>query len=168
VLAARTSPAFDGKEAQQLRAAAVRLADPLDVVHELLRACVVGQRLLDLAEQRDRLTVGAHVGLLEDLVEQAAVDADRLVGMSLASCVRRLPPEANLAAPVDCIGPGSLDLAFLELGAHERAREDFSAYLRAAPACFFLVGAGSENAFPHHHPRFTIDDEAALPVRSTR
>ena len=44
------------------------------------------------------------------------------------------------------------------------AGEDFSAYLRAAPGCFFLVGAGSEDAFPHHHPRFTIDDETALPV----
>jgi len=42
--------------------------------------------------------------------------------------------------------------------------EDFSAYQRAAPGCFFLVGAGSEDAFPHHHPRFTIDDETALPV----
>ena len=44
------------------------------------------------------------------------------------------------------------------------AGEDFSAYLRSAPGCFFLVGAGSEDAFPHHHPRFTIDDETALPV----
>jgi amidohydrolase len=43
------------------------------------------------------------------------------------------------------------------------AGEDFSAYLRAAPGCFFLVGAGGEGAFPHHHPRFTID-ESALPV----
>jgi amidohydrolase len=44
------------------------------------------------------------------------------------------------------------------------AGEDFSAYLRTAPGCFFFVGAGSEDAFPHHHPRFTIDDETALPV----
>jgi len=41
--------------------------------------------------------------------------------------------------------------------------EDFSAYLRAAPGCFFFIGAGNEGAFPHHHPRFTID-ERALPV----
>jgi len=43
------------------------------------------------------------------------------------------------------------------------AGEDFSAYLRAAPGCFFFVGAGHDGAFPHHHPRFTID-EGALPV----
>ena len=41
--------------------------------------------------------------------------------------------------------------------------EDFSAYGSVAPACFFFVGAGGPGAFPHHHPRFTID-EAALPV----
>ncbi len=41
--------------------------------------------------------------------------------------------------------------------------EDFSAYLRAAPGCFFFVGAGHEGAFPHHHPRFELDEDA-LPV----
>jgi amidohydrolase len=43
------------------------------------------------------------------------------------------------------------------------AGEDFSAYLRVAPGCFFFVGAGHDGAFPHHHPRFKID-ERALPV----
>jgi amidohydrolase len=43
------------------------------------------------------------------------------------------------------------------------AGDDFSAYLRAAPGCFFFVGAGRRGAYPHHHPRFVID-EAALPV----
>jgi amidohydrolase len=43
------------------------------------------------------------------------------------------------------------------------AGDDFSAYLRVAPGCFFFVGAGNDRAFPHHHPRFTID-ERALPV----
>jgi amidohydrolase len=43
------------------------------------------------------------------------------------------------------------------------AGEDFSAYSRVAPSCFFFVGAGDRNAYTHHHPRFTID-EAALPI----
>jgi amidohydrolase len=43
------------------------------------------------------------------------------------------------------------------------AGEDFSAYHQVAPACFFFVGAGRDGAFPHHHPRFMID-EAALSV----
>ena len=42
--------------------------------------------------------------------------------------------------------------------------EDFSAYCAVAPAAFFWVGAGNEalgTTFPHHHPRFDLD-EAAL------
>jgi amidohydrolase len=39
--------------------------------------------------------------------------------------------------------------------------DDFSAYQREAPGVYFMVGARSEEAgstFPHHHPRFTIDE----------
>ena len=38
--------------------------------------------------------------------------------------------------------------------------EDFSAYLAEAPGAFFWVGAGHEDAIPHHHPRFTLDESA--------
>jgi amidohydrolase len=40
------------------------------------------------------------------------------------------------------------------------AGEDFSAYGSVAPACFFVAGAGGPGAFPHHHPRFVLDEEA--------
>jgi amidohydrolase len=33
----------------------------------------------------------------------------------------------------------------------------------AVPGCFFAVGGGGAEAFPHHHPRFEVD-EAAIPV----
>ncbi|GGK28767.1 N-acyl-L-amino acid amidohydrolase [Deinococcus malanensis] len=41
--------------------------------------------------------------------------------------------------------------------------EDFSAYLEKAPGAYFNVGAGSDEAdshWPHHHPRFTIDERS--------
>lgn len=41
--------------------------------------------------------------------------------------------------------------------------EDFSAYQQKAPGCFFFVGAGNQAkgiTYPHHHPRFTIDEDA--------
>jgi len=41
--------------------------------------------------------------------------------------------------------------------------EDFSAYLDVAPGAFFIVGAGGEDAAPHHHPRFVIDESALKP-----
>lgn len=41
--------------------------------------------------------------------------------------------------------------------------EDFSAYLQKVPGCFIGIGAGhpdyKEN-FPHHHPKFNIDENA--------
>jgi amidohydrolase len=40
------------------------------------------------------------------------------------------------------------------------AGEDFSAYLHVAPVCFFFIGAGGDGSFPHHHPRFMIDEDA--------
>ncbi|MFC7393162.1 M20 family metallopeptidase [Scopulibacillus cellulosilyticus] len=46
----------------------------------------------------------------------------------------------------------------------EMVSEDFSAYSNEKPASFIFVGAGNEEkgiVYPHHHPRFTID-EAAL------
>jgi amidohydrolase len=43
------------------------------------------------------------------------------------------------------------------------AGEDFSAYQQKAPGVFFNVGAENKAlgiVYPHHHPRFTIDEEA--------
>ncbi|MET3288646.1 UNVERIFIED_CONTAM: amidohydrolase [Brevibacillus sp. OAP136] len=41
--------------------------------------------------------------------------------------------------------------------------EDFSEFLQKAPGAYFYVGAGNEQKgiiYPHHHPRFTIDEDA--------
>jgi amidohydrolase len=47
--------------------------------------------------------------------------------------------------------------------------DDFSAYLGCAPGCYAFIGAGSEESgavYPHHHPRFRIDERAlAVGVR---
>ncbi|MEH6891451.1 M20 family metallopeptidase [Bacillus sp. JJ864] len=46
------------------------------------------------------------------------------------------------------------------------AGEDFSAFLQKASGTFFFIGAGNEEKgiiYPHHHPRFTIDEDA-LPI----
>ncbi|MFP3122127.1 M20 family metallopeptidase [Ectobacillus funiculus] len=46
------------------------------------------------------------------------------------------------------------------------AGEDFSAFLEKAPGCFFFIGARNEEKgiiYPHHHPRFTIDEDG-LPM----
>jgi amidohydrolase len=46
------------------------------------------------------------------------------------------------------------------------ASDDMAYFLNAAPGCYFLVGGHNKEkggAYPHHHPRFTIDEDA-LPV----
>lgn len=40
--------------------------------------------------------------------------------------------------------------------------EDFSAYLQKVPGAYFNVGSGSKESdseWPHHHPRFTLDED---------
>lgn len=43
--------------------------------------------------------------------------------------------------------------------------DDMALWLQRAPGCYFFVGArsGEATAYPHHHPRFDLD-EAALPI----
>jgi amidohydrolase len=46
------------------------------------------------------------------------------------------------------------------------ASDDMSYFLNAVPGCYFVVGAHNTEkgrAYPHHHPRFNIDEDA-LPV----
>lgn len=43
--------------------------------------------------------------------------------------------------------------------------EDFSAFLKKAPGTYFFTGAGNKEKgtdYPHHHPRFDIDESALL------
>ncbi|TYP72679.1 M20 metallopeptidase family protein [Paenibacillus methanolicus] len=45
------------------------------------------------------------------------------------------------------------------------AGEDFAYYVKETKGCFMFVGAGNEEAgatFPHHHPRFNVDERAML------
>ncbi len=38
--------------------------------------------------------------------------------------------------------------------------EDFASMLAAVPGCFFFVGSASGEAWPHHHPRFDVDERS--------
>ena len=60
-------------------------------------------------------------------------------------------PEAT-ALVQDAIGDRLTDLDPIMGG------DDFSAYLEHAPGCYAFIGAGAE--YPHHHPRFRIDERA--------
>ncbi|MER2091004.1 MAG: M20 family metallopeptidase [Sporosarcina sp.] len=40
--------------------------------------------------------------------------------------------------------------------------EDFAYYLEKVPGTFFFTGAKPDNPYPHHHPKFDIDENAML------
>ncbi|GER87741.1 hypothetical protein KDW_19030 [Dictyobacter vulcani] len=44
--------------------------------------------------------------------------------------------------------------------------DDMAYFLNAVPGCYFIVGAQNQEKgarYPHHHPRFNIDEDA-LPI----
>ena len=58
----------------------------------------------------------------------------------------------------EVLGEEALDMMRPNMGG-----EDFSAFMEKAPGCYFYVGAGNEEqgiTYPHHHERFTIDEDA--------
>jgi amidohydrolase len=58
----------------------------------------------------------------------------------------------------EVFGEQALDMIKPNMGG-----EDFSAFQQKAPGSFFYVGAGNKEKgifYPHHHPRFTIDEDA--------
>lgn len=58
----------------------------------------------------------------------------------------------------EVLGQDALELLRPNMGG-----EDFSAFQQKAPGSFFYVGAGNKAkgiVYPHHHPRFTIDEDA--------
>jgi len=62
----------------------------------------------------------------------------------------------------ELIGPDKVHEREMGMGA-----EDMVYFLQAAPGCFFRIGSRNEErglTYGHHHPRFDIDDEGALPV----
>lgn len=64
------------------------------------------------------------------------------------------------AAARGLYGPEAVDFNQRNMGG-----EDFSAFQEKAPGAFFYVGAGrpgSGEVYPHHHPRFTIDEGALV------
>ncbi len=60
----------------------------------------------------------------------------------------------------DVLGQGQV-----RSGPREMAADDFACYLQRVPGCYLQLGCGGAEGgvYPHHHPRFDVD-EAALPA----
>ncbi len=71
--------------------------------------------------------------------------------------------DESVTAAVEETAREVLGEASLEIMRPLMAGEDFSAFQQVVPGSFFYVGAGNEEkeiTYPHHHPCFTIDEDA--------
>ncbi|EGQ26979.1 M20 family metallopeptidase [Mammaliicoccus sciuri] len=59
------------------------------------------------------------------------------------------------------------DLAGVEEMKPQMGGEDFAYYLEKVPGTFFFTGAKPTDAYPHHHPRFDIDEKAMMAAAKT-
>ncbi len=87
-------------------------------------------------------------GTLETIREIPAVVNDATVGKRLREGFRQIAPELEIIEDVRTMGS-----------------EDMAYFLEAAPGSYFFVGSANTEqrlSFPHHHPRFDIDEEAMV------
>jgi amidohydrolase len=76
---------------------------------------------------------------------------------------RGCPPLVNAGSAVEFVRPAAEAVVGQDHVISPPARtgsEDFAFYSELLPSAFVFIGAGSEDGFPHHHPRFDIDEEA--------
>lgn len=105
-------------------------------------------------------------GLMERIVKGVTEAHDGTYAFRYLNGYR---PVINDAAVTDMVHEALLaafDEGVVQPAEKVMGGEDFSAYQQRVPGTFFFVGAGNRAqgiVYPHHHPRFTID-EAALPI----
>ena len=66
------------------------------------------------------------------------------------------PTAVVRAAAAKVVGAGNMDER------RTMASEDMGYILEEIPGCYFFVGTGHEDSFPHHHPKFDFDERAMV------
>lgn len=144
-------------EAAVLTVGQVQGGDAFNVIPD--RVCFGGtvrtfdEGVQDVVEERMKAVIGG-------LATAMGVEAD-VVYHRISRPVINDPSWAQL------VRTAVADVADVELGEpgfQTMGGEDMASFLRRVPGCYFFVGAGNPAVgavFPHHHPRFEID-EAAL------
>lgn len=108
---------------------------------------------------------------LLDRVEQLAQGVAKAMRAECEFLFRPgIPPVKNNPEVADVVRKASRDT----LGAANTldiamttVSDDMSYFLEAKPGCYFLMGSGNSHGgetFPHHHPRFDLDESCLLPA----
>jgi len=111
----------------------------------------------------------------EKLLRRVSELASGIAGAMGATCEAQLitgcPPCVNDAAvtavvqqaAIETVGADKVDSGVEVM---TTASDDMACFLDAVPGCYFLVGAKNAEkgaSYPHHHPRFNVDEDA-LPI----
>lgn len=159
---------------QQLQQIVSRRIDPLEPAVLTVGTFEAGQAFNIIA---DEATLSGTVRTFtldtqERIIEEMERTISSICAASEASYhldyIRGYPAVVNHPAETETIrysaaqivgAEGVIDISPLMVG------EDFAYYLQHVPGCFFLTGAGNPEynaVFPHHHPRFDVDERAML------
>lgn len=101
----------------------------------------------------------------------------RELANGIASAMGGICDVQALYGPLACVNDASMtqlvhEAAIASVGAGKvesseevktTSSDDMAYFLKAVPGCYFIVGARNEQkgaTYPHHHPRFTIDEDA--------
>lgn len=80
-----------------------------------------------------------------------------------------IPPVVNdpvIADAVRLAGRAAIGTANVQEVVTTTVSDDMSYFLQAKPGCYFLVGSANVSGgetFPHHHPRFDLDEKCLVP-----
>jgi amidohydrolase len=102
------------------------------------------------------------------------------IAKGIASAMRGSCDVQVFDGPLACVNDASMtelvhEAAVASVGAGKvessqevmtTSSDDMADFLKAAPGCYFIVGARNEQkgaSYPHHHPRFNIDEDA-MPI----
>jgi len=110
---------------------------------------------------------------------QYLLDRAQGIAQGIASAMRAeceftlrggVPPVVNNPTVSDMVrraGRTALGAANVQEIKTTTVSDDMSYFLEAKPGCYFLVGSaqvGGNETFPHHHPRFDLDENCLAPA----
>ena len=109
--------------------------------------------------------------LLRRIQEVAQGVATAMGGSCTLNWIDGCPPCINDPAMTDLVHKAAVTtVGEQDVDASEEVMtsgsDDMACFLNAVPGCYFIVGAqneAKEAKYPHHHPRFNIDEDA-LPI----
>ncbi|WP_085994252.1 amidohydrolase [Oceanobacillus senegalensis] len=108
---------------------------------------------------------------IEASIEKIAISTCEAVGATAEfNYVRGYPAVTNDPAEtkrVERIAKELFDEDFVKHIPAQMGMEDFAYYLKEVPGTFVWVGGAleqKEDVFPHHHPRFNVDERAMIPI----